>query len=372
MKEYRKKIFEDKELRTEIKSMANEAIGGAKGGARDFASKGLPLAIGDNIDKYITSIKADFTEIIHTAISKNQASENDNEEQEEQRFVKNTLVELRTKLTAKKSHLRTIIMDLKGIVEDFSWRRYYKILGLAGVFILVEFLVDGTSLQSMNFNPIVAYCVGAGLSLATVVFSHYQNKIMQRFNSRNKRILVFAIISVLVALLYTGLAYFRIEVLQAENFGGQSQDSHTLIKIISFVFFNLFMFWAISVMFYMNSPSKEDILKYDKKKMLEKQKKQLEKEIAFLEQEIKSKEKEEHQIKLVFEKHKQFSKDMMNWINSLYISAIGAFKSENLLSRSDNMVPDCFEQDITDLPFSNKKINNYEKVFKTKNESSQI
>jgi hypothetical protein len=231
--------------------------------------------------------------------------------------------------------------NLEGKVKPEEKKRNPIFIVLLGIMYLTEFFLNALAFEFLGGNPILAYCIGAGVTTLAGTLCFGIGKSLIRMETEGRKIYLQLGLQVAAALgLVVAMSVIRTQML-----------SDTEVPISPWIFFFINVAFLIGTVFFSRLffPSQKET---DESKELSKRFEAIEKreaEIRHLENEIKMfgeqyKEEEEKYLVIMSE-----VKNLCKRVDAHYRETVALFKAENLIARPDKGTPVSFLAPITEL-----------------------
>ncbi len=225
--------------------------------------------------------------------------------------------------------------------HDASVKHRIILAGIIGVIITFgDTAYNIQSFQLLTENMLFATLFSITCSVTALTLAHFIPMMYKKITTRLKRIAFSSAMLTVITLFFSALAVFRTQFLQENEI---TVDSGWFI-VINMVFFLVTMFISALLL-----PTWEELKRNWKQIKLRiairKQKKKIRK--IFEEKEklrISEMEHEKHCARV-----SHYMDSCNHRINKLFHDCMETFKRDNIAYRSDNKVPDCFNEKLPDL-----------------------
>jgi len=308
----------------------------AEKNSKNFAQRNLPALKGDSLYNYTGEIKAGYEKLATDVFHYLQPEAHFPEAKVDAEYFRNKVKNIDTEINEKEAQNQNDENALKDFAQSnipsrILWAMVSTMIVTIGeiAFNTKAFQVTG---ESLLFALVLSICI----SVAVFVFAHMTPMLYKGATTKIQRILVVVGSLLLVTCLFTALAIFRSSYLE-------SHDVH--IKPFYFVIINLFFFIVSALVSFFILPSWIEIkentvlikLQYvvkKRRKLIEILKAERDKILATIMERTKVRIRISHYANYAVER-----------IRKMYYETMGIFKTNNLIHRNDNIVPDCFSED---------------------------
>jgi len=211
--------------------------------------------------------------------------------------------------------------------------------------VLVDMFLSSISLESMGYNKIVAYCIGLGIAGAIYFLAeNIGNIISFGKNTMQKRVIGVG--------LFLGLAlfFYVLGIFRSLRFSGVDDTLAQGSRPVYFMFLNLFFVLVTCAVCYVMKLSKKEREKLDKWKILKEEVSRLAEKVTALKTSIKAIRDKQKVNELSRKQILLYAQDLQRLVQQLYEESFNAFKSQNMIHRSDKAVPKYFSRPAPKLP----------------------
>lgn len=308
--------------------------------AKTFGERNLPASTGDNLVNYIGEIKGGYEKLAAEMYHSMQPDAHLPEAKIDADYFRGKAKGLVMEINDKEAQNKTDENHLKDFAKNNIPSRIAWAMGATMIVTLGEVMFNTKSFQVTGENLLFALVLSICISFAVFVFSHMTPMLFKEALTKLKRIAVVVGSLLLVTLLFSALAIFRSTYLA-------SHDVH--IKPTYFVIINLFFFIVSSLVSFFVMPSwaevKENGLMLKLHYAVKKRKKDLKKLKIELDR-IQTTIMERTKVRIRIAHYTNYA---IERIRKMYAETVGVFKTNNIIYRTDNKPPDCFEQDLLPL-----------------------
>jgi len=320
-----------------------------------YANSSFPPAVGVKLISVIGEIKARCEILGITVCKKLQSAvhfpeiNSDRMNVEAEREKANNLIK-DLKLKNQDTEAEQKKLNIDGIYRNVREIRIKNAL-----FFAAEALFTSLSFQFFGENLLISILIAIPFTIAVSEYAHLVAMQYKKYPNPIKRRL-FLMASILFAsIVFFGLSYFRSQALGKEGFS---------IATLFFVMINLFIFLVSAFLHYKYSMTKEEKVKYHTYKMLKEEIEKRNAEIIQIGQHICDLDTQLQEKAMLAFQLEHCAKNTIEEIQKHYEEAVEKLKSTNILSRKDNVYPECFLEPTPELEinydFNQFKINNKE------------
>ncbi len=257
------------------------------------------------------------------------------------------LADLEKQLHGKENDLRLKQRELDK-EDNTLLKRYLRYKGIRWFLlfiILVDTFLSATALQAMQYSLLASYVVGTAIGIGIFVISEHLPQIIKKGRTIAQQRLIGGISFAILGVLFYVLGIFR----TASITGAEIADSEG-IKPIYFACLNMFFVIVSTMAVYFNKLSKAERQQLDEWKLKKEEAESLEKQIRDIKSKMQSIRTQNAEAELTRKQLLIYAQDVQTLIQSYYEQSLRTFYSTNLIHRSDGKTPQCFSNEIPELP----------------------
>jgi hypothetical protein len=335
-----KVVFKNEELERNLHILGEEGKVLAEETAKDNAGQNLPPATAQP-RAFIGAITGFFNKMvamIATTLQVDvlQRSLADSEKVMEDRLALNTkeLIEVEHRLALKKRARDKAENDeVKSLKKKAKIWKSKRLLTLA--IIMIDVVISGSAFMKMGFSLLLSMVIGLGTGTLIYLLSESYRDIVMRAQSKAGRFVIAIAIAFSVAGIYYMLGNFR-----ASGSEGSAGFSHPIF----FASLNLFFFVVVSVIAWLNKPTREEYIALNAWQELLGEIKDLESRKLALEKEAEAIKEEYTNKKIRHDRLIEYAVDLERLVVMMYEEAIQTYASNNIKYRSDSVVCSFFNE----------------------------
>lgn len=321
-----------------------------KGIAADLAVRGLPESQSASLEEYIEPIRAKYSIILNDNSLEFSNSIRNQLGALDIHSIRQDLKEAKLKSNAAGSALKDLKETRKKSIGQRTWKEYKKIDVSLNVFTVIEILGYMLSFSALGDNNILAGVWGLLLGVGQTTGIKALVLYMRDGSGAALSMLQKRLIWIGVAIVATGLGLLRYATIQGDGATGLAQSA---VAPFVFIVISYFLISVLALYVWHNYPTSEEQANMKRAVGLDDEIAAKEIEFNGLEEQIKKLTANCNTVAQVHTLLIHAGKDFYHRINNYFLYAVGIFKSTNLISRNDNIKPECFSQPVSPLAIPN-------------------
>ncbi len=311
----------------------------AERNARHLASRNLPAKEDEDLSSYTGGIRSGYEALGAEMLGKLQPHAHGPEAKMDADYLREKDKYLEGEIKKKEDQNRNDLFDLGSFNPKTLLKRIRLVVIITIIIGFGEILFNTKAFQVTGESLLFAFLLSFSVSVAVFVFSHVASFLYKAATTKFKRRVILFSSLLLVTGLFTALAIFRTQYLA-------THDIH--ISPVFFVIINLFFFIVSALLSFYALPTwaeiRENQLRITLFRGIQKREKEIE-QLKAKKEEIKVLvlENTKYRVRVSF-----YATYCAERIRKMYCEALDAFKSTNLMYRTDKCVPLCFSQPINE------------------------
>src|ERR1035437_8167272 len=317
---------------------SNEGLQGkSRKNGTHYASKNQPAPKGDKLGPYIKDIKAGYEQLATEVHKYIQPGTHLPEGQLEADRTKEKSKKLEEQIFQLEEQNRRDEFELQNHDSKSTFNRIFIALLITAFILVGEVLFNAKAFEISGENMLFALIISFSISFAVYVFSHVIPDRYRKIETpRERRIFILSVLGI-VTLVFTALAVLRSYMLALHR---------VAVSPVVFVIINLFLFIASVLFSAYLFPAWEEIKGSFHNMRLHKAIKNRIKEIEVLQKELEELKKYITELAQQIIRISYYTENTNKRIEKMYHEAVGIFISVNIATRTDRMVPDCFNEEL--------------------------
>ncbi len=309
----------------------------AQKNARHLASRNLPAKDENDITPYTGDLRSGYSALGAEMLVHLQPETHFPEAKMDADYLREKDKQIGDEIKKKEDQNRNSSFDLGSFNPKGMIGRIRFAVIMSALIGMGEILFNTKAFEITGENLLFAFLLSISISVAVFAFAHFMAFKFKETKTKLKRRLVIFITLTFATLLFTALAVFRSRYLA-------THDIH--VNPIYFVIINLFFFVVSALISVYTLPTWTEIkANYARLKLfqnIEQRKKEIEQLKAEKESiKVLVLENTKHRVRISF--YANYSAER---IRKMYHEALSAFKSTNLIFRTDKCVPECFSHPV--------------------------